>query len=99
MCDIWAFPTMDGLHFAFAFWQVSWRRFLTIPDPCAGWRYHALWEWTRLNKHALGDSTVFYRTCLKIIMQILELGHVQKLVGGLEHEFHFSIDWGCHHPN
>jgi len=25
--------------------------------------------------------------------------HIYILVGGLEHEFYFSIDWECHHPN
>jgi len=24
---------------------------------------------------------------------------IQKLVGGLEHEFYFSIYWEFHHPN
>ena len=26
-------------------------------------------------------------------------GQNTKLVGGLEHEFYFSIYWECHHPN
>ena len=60
-----------------------------VPQKCLEWNAREAWC-TRL-RHPPGWH--FRMDCAKI------LSRFSSLVGGLEHEFYFSIYWECHHPN
>ena len=52
----------------------------------------------------VADPDILYGDLDGLIGMAVYLGHetdsnVASLVGGLEHDFYFSISWECHHPN
>jgi hypothetical protein len=55
------------------------------------------WLWSILSsKGCLSDS---YSTLSLVTMGTQLILNGTYLIGGLEHEFYFSIYWECHHPN
>ena len=47
----------------------------------------------------MGEEILGKEPVTHMITKLMKGQNGQYLVGGLEHDFYFSIYWECHHPN
>ena len=57
-------------------------------------------DYSRLTRPGwMGEEILGKEPVTHMITKLMKGQNGQYLVGGLEHDFYFSIYWECHHPN
>ena len=55
--------------------------------------------WTQMDHKCPGALAEVHRSCESMFQRFQTKNFIRHhLVGGLEHEFYFSIFWECHNP-
>ena len=90
-------PILVGpLHY---FWCLNLPNMLFFPNRCSI-PISRSWTSAKPNKSICGSGICWSNiTCTYVLSHTTQSLAISWLVGGLEHEFHFSIYWECHDPN